>query len=149
MTLPPPSWPPPQPGWGAPPRRKVFPKRRRLGWVLIGVATLVIVVGGATVGRTMLDLVSEHDSTRVPGSVSISCTAGDEWRVGPATGTSDRFGPVTIETSRSVLLEGVTVEVDGSPVTVRPMRGVNETFSFFGTTFTFSRFASFKLLLSN
>ena len=136
MTLPPPSWPPPQAGWGMPPRRAVLPKRRRLGWVLIGVSVLVLVVSGATVGRAMFGLMSDHESTRVPGSVSISCDAGDEWRVGPATGTSDRFGPVTVETNFSVPLEGVTVEMDGSSVPVRPMRGGSETFSFFGTTYS-------------
>ncbi len=104
--------------------------------MLIGVGALVLVVAGATVGRESVGMISAHESTRVPGSVSISCHDGDEWRVGPATGSSDRFGPVTVATNRSVLLEGVTVEIDGSPVQVRPMRGGTETFSFFGTTYT-------------
>lgn len=137
MTLPPPTWGPPPTGWVAPPRRRVLPRRRRIGWALIAVGAIVLIVAGATVGRRSIELVTALESTRLPGSVSVECREGDEWRIGPATGSSRTSGPVTVDRSWTVELDVVTVELDGEPVRVRGAGvGVTETFEMMGTTFT-------------
>ena len=96
----------------------------------------MILIAGFTVVRTMIGLFSSHESTRVPGSVTVDCHDGDQWRIGPATGSRDQYGPLTVSTNRSIVLDLVTVEVDGEPVDVRGMGGGSETFEVFGTTYT-------------
>lgn len=137
MTLPPPTWGPPPAGWAAPPRRRVLPRRRRLGWTLIGIGAVVLLAAGATAGRRSIELVTALESTRIPGSVSVACREGDEWRIGPATGRSQTSGPVTVSRSWTVDLDLVTVELDGEAVRLRGAgSGVTETFELMGSTYT-------------
>jgi hypothetical protein len=95
-----------------------------------------MVIAGFTVVRSMIGLFSSHESTRVPGAVTVDCSDGDQWRIGPATGSRDQYGPLTVSTNRSIALDLVTVEVDGEPVEVRGMGNSSETFEVFGTTYT-------------
>jgi hypothetical protein len=81
-------------------------------------------------------LFAGYEDTRVPGTVTVACRDGAEWRVGPVTGSSDRYGPLTVSTSSSPLPIDVTVEMNGTRIPVMPMRGASETFSYFGTTYT-------------
>jgi hypothetical protein len=145
-STPSPAWPPPSglpPHWSPPPglpsfvpRRQVRPERRRLGWVLIGVGAVVVAVAVLTAGRDMWRLFAGHADTRVPGTVTVACREGAEWRVGPVTGSSDRYGPITVTTSTGPRPIDVTVEMNGTRIPVSPMRGASETFSYFGTTYT-------------
>lgn len=133
---PPPSWSPP-PGFPAAlPRRQVRPERRRLGWILIGIGVVVMAVAILTAGRTAWRLFAGFEDTPVPGTVTVVCREGVEWRVGPVTGSSDRYGPLTVTTSTGPLPLDVTVEMNGTPIPMSPMRGASETFSYFGTTYT-------------
>ncbi len=96
----------------------------------------MVLIAVATLGRSTIGLFSSHESTQVPGTVTVDCQDGDEWRIGPATGSSDQYGPVTVTTNRSIVLDLVTVQVDGDAVEVRGMGGGSETFQVFGTTYT-------------
>ncbi|MFZ4810036.1 MAG: hypothetical protein ACOYL9_01715, partial [Ilumatobacteraceae bacterium] len=110
--------------------------RRALGWrLIIGAAVLAVLVA-ATLGYRAVSRFMSYERTRMPGSLTVDCTTGDKWRIGPATGTSQQFGPVTVSESNEVVLGPVAVQVDGEDVPVSGMGNTSETFSIFSTTFT-------------
>ena len=135
-SAPPQGWPPPNPAAAGRPGRQVRPERRRLGWALIGVGAVIAVVTLFTAGREVWRGVAGFERTTMPGSVTIDCREGEEWRVGPATGSSSQFGPVNITTSNTPLPIEVSVVLGGAPVTVMPMQDGQETFEYFGSTYT-------------
>ena len=89
-----------------------------------------------TAGRDVWRGMAAFERTTMPGSVTIDCRAGEEWRVGPATGSSTRVGPVNVTTSNSPMPIEASVVLDGGSVPVGPMQDGQETFEYFGSTYT-------------
>lgn len=133
---PPTGWnPPAQPVRRAKPPRPSNPFRRRLGWGLAAAAVLLLVVLVPTAGVPAYRTITSFERTTMPGSVSVDCRSGDEWRVGPAVGRSGRLGPVTLESQGPSTLDAVTVTMRDVPIPVRPAT-TREQFEWFGTTYT-------------
>jgi hypothetical protein len=142
MTLPPPQppqplGPPGPPGFYRPvPQRQVMAGRRRLGWrLMIGAAIAAVALLG-TLGWKVYRLFTSIERTSTPGTITIECHTGDDWRIGPLVARSNTFGPVTVNEGFAGAIGTVEVTAGDVEVPVRSMGGgFSETFSVNGSSY--------------
>jgi hypothetical protein len=145
MSMPPPS----PPNWSAPPLgpfgsvgtfAELGPRKPRFkaGIALVIIATVAFVGIGVFAISSTVGSIAGGSIARMPGEFDIACHTGDQWRIGPQTGSTSSAGPVTITTGGDVSIDSISaVFEDGSPLDVSPMSGSStETFSIGGATFT-------------
>lgn len=117
-------------------RREIKPVRRRLGWGLITLSVLVIGLLLGTAGVGIYRLFNGLERTSTPGSVTVSCTAGDQWRIGPLVGRSSSVGPLTVNEGTAGRIGRVVASSGGASVPIEAMSGgATEQFTVDGATY--------------